>query len=77
MTTEYEIVIDVQSQTWERSSIYIEAETKKEALKLFHDDPWRYEWHYGDVVDSEVLNWEVDSCKVWRSPLDKEDSNDA
>ena len=75
--TEYEIVVDVQSQTWETARIYIEAETKEEALKLFHDDPWEYDWDHWDTHDSEVLNWEVDSCKVWRSPLDKEDSNDA
>lgn len=55
----YDIIIEVNENTWSTATAFVEAESLEEAIKLFKDDPWAYEWQDWETHDSELLAWEV------------------
>ena len=56
--------IDATSTHWETCDVFVEAETKEEAKKLFKKDPWKYDWENWDTIDSEMQEWKIDQV-VW------------
>ena len=56
---EYEIIIDVTSTTWETCSTMVEANSLKEAIEKFENDPFATDWDGWEHWDSETRYWEV------------------
>jgi len=56
----FRIEVDVTSTAWETANVFVEAETLEEAIKLFKDNPYGYDWNDWNTHDSEMQHWEVD-----------------
>ena len=61
----FNIALDITSKTYEGASAYVEAETLEEAVKLFEENPYDYDWDDWDTFDSETLSWEVDKERCY------------
>ena len=59
---EYEILIDVTSTTWETCSAWVEANSLKEAIEKFEENPHDYDWDNWETWDSETRYWEVNEA---------------
>ena len=59
---EYEILIDVTSTTWETCSTWVEANSLKEAIEKFENDPYATDWDGWETWDSDVKYWEVNEA---------------
>ena len=61
----FRIELNVTSSCWESAEAFVEAENLKEAIKLFKDNPYDYDWDNWETHDSETRDWEVDeeNCK--------------
>tara|TARA_R110002051_G_scaffold272583_1_gene333160 strand:+ start:1746 stop:2006 length:261 start_codon:yes stop_codon:yes gene_type:complete len=55
--------MNTKSTHWETCDVFVEAETKEEAKKLFNKDPDAYTWDNWDTVDSEIHEWEIDDVE--------------
>ena len=68
---EYEILIDVNSTTWETCSTWVEANSLKEAIEKFEENPYDFDWDNWETWDSETRHWEVneatEACDVNQS----------
>ena len=58
----YTIVVDVTSTVREYAQVLVEAESHDQALKLFDEDPYNYEWTNWETPhrsEYERLDWEI------------------
>jgi hypothetical protein len=53
------IQILTHGMVYEACEAIVEADTKEEALALFHDDENMWEWDNWETVDSTVEGWET------------------
>jgi hypothetical protein len=75
----YVLEMKVQSSVIEYCDVPIEAESHEEALKLFDEDPYNYEWtewqtpprYDYEVLDYEIIDSRIEPPKKW-DKLDKE-----
>jgi hypothetical protein len=70
----YVLEMKVQSSVIEYCDVPIEAESHEEALRLFDEDPYNYEWTNWETpprYENDVLDYEIIDGRIENKYLDK------